>query len=67
MHISNAPAGLNKLYTSRLQHVLPVADPGLSVRGGVLSRRYKRGWVREGALPPPAPARGYGGAIDKAI
>ena len=29
--------------------------------GGVLSR-YKRGWVREGALPPPAPARGYGGA-----
>ena len=40
-----------------------VADPGLSVRGGVLSRRYKRGWVREGALPPPAPGRGYGGAL----
>ena len=38
-----------------------MADPGLSVRGGVLSR-YKRGWVREGALPPTAPAS-YGGAL----
>ena len=41
---------------------VPVADPGLSVRGGVLSR-YKWGWVREGALPPTAPARGYGEAL----
>ena len=36
-----------------------VADPGLSVRGGVLSRS-KRG---RGRCPPPAPARGYGGAL----
>ena len=34
------------------------ADPGLSVRGSVLSRGYKRGWV-----PPPAPARVYGGVL----
>ena len=31
--------------------------------GGAKGRGRRWGWVREGALPPPAPARAYGGAL----
>ena len=36
-----------------------MADP-VGGEGGLLSRRYKRGWVREGALAPPAQLGGMG-------
>ena len=44
------------------------ADAGFRVRGGggggaLRAEGRKGGWVREGASPPPTPARGYGGAL----
>ena len=62
MHISNAPAGVNKLYTSRLQHVLPVADPGLSVRGGRIKQTVQKGVGAGGGVAPSRPSQGVWGS-----
>ena len=35
----------------------------LELGGAQRAEGRNRGWVREGAAPPPAPARGYGGAL----
>ena len=48
---------------SEIVYYLTGADAGFRVRGGAKGRGYERGWVREGATPPPAPGRGYGGAL----
>ena len=57
----------NTVYISsagvRFLHVYQGRTQDLELGGALRAEGRKGGWVREGASPPPAPARGYRGAL----